>query len=263
MKDYVHLLTPDDLAFIGDYIAGSPFDIVAPEDYVKEPEFLLRIGDAGVFSRGNFSALIGKQKSRKTSLMKIFASAILGRNYGLIFNPKEPYKLLYFDTEQGLPHVHRIAKYLDQTEGDFAVYSLRKYSPDVRRRKIMAEIYSSAPDMIIIDGVRDLVFDINDQHEATVVVTDLMRWTLETNSHLLAVIHVNKSDMNARGHIGTELQNKCENVFSIKENIDTKWVSDVENEFSRNKPAPDFGIEINDKGDLELHKDGDGNIIDF
>lgn len=46
-----------------------------------------------------------------------------------------------------------------------------------------------------------------------------MGW--EQNIHIQTVLHLNKGDDNARGHIGTELNNKAESVLLIaKDNVD-------------------------------------------
>ena len=44
---------------------------------------------------------------------------------------------------------------------------------------------------------------------------DLMQWTGEKNIHIQTVLHLNKDDDDARGHIGTELNNKAESVLLI------------------------------------------------
>ena len=66
---------------------------------------------------------------------------------------------------------------------------------------------------VVIDGIRDLVYDINSPSEATCVISKLMQWTDEYQIHLHTILHQNKSDENARGHIGTEINNKAETVI--------------------------------------------------
>jgi hypothetical protein len=44
-------------------------------------------------------------------------------------------------------------------------------------------------------------------------VGDLMQWTGEKNIRIQTVLHLNKGDDNARGHIGTELNNKAESLL--------------------------------------------------
>ena len=65
------------------------------------------------------------------------------------------------------------------------------------------------------------------------------------------MLHQNKGDFNARGHIGTELINKAETTISVtpQKNED---VSKVEIEFCRNKAFEPFAFCVNDKGLPEI-----------
>ena len=69
--------------------------------------------------------------------------------------------------------------------------------------------------LVIIDGIRDLMYDINSPSESSELINLLMRWSSEYNLHIHTVLHLNKGDDNTRGHIGTELNNKAETVLQI------------------------------------------------
>lgn len=95
--------------------------------------------------------------------------------------------------------------------------ALRKHTPEERLAIVECAIYhTDRLGLVIIDGIRDLVYDINSPVEATTVISKLMQWTDERQLHLHTVLHQNKSDDNARGHIGTELNNKAETVIQIE-----------------------------------------------
>lgn len=59
--------------------------------------------------------------------------------------------------------------------------------------------------LLIIDGIRDLMYDINSPSESTDLINLLMRWSSGYDLHIHTVLHLNKGDDNTRGHIGTEL----------------------------------------------------------
>ncbi len=61
-------------------------------------------------------------------------------------------------------------------------------------------------------------------------------------------MHQNKSDFNARGHIGTELVNKAETVISISVDEKEKELSIVEAQQCRNKEFQPFAFEIDENG---------------
>lgn len=47
------------------------------------------------------------------------------------------------------------------------------------------------------------------------VIRELMKATEENNCAILCVIHTNKKDDEARGHLGTILQQKCSEVYEV------------------------------------------------
>ena len=74
------------------------------------------------------------------------------------------------------------------------------------------------PDICIIDGIKDLMTDINDAVQATLIMEKLMALAKELNCCIVCVLHQNKSeqDRNMRGSIGTELTNKAFEVFQCE-----------------------------------------------
>lgn len=80
------------------------------------------------------------------------------------------------------------------------------------------------------------------------IASKLLKWTEEKNIHIITVLHQNKSDNNARGHIGTELINKAETVLSVTKNEQDKDISIVEAQQCRNKEPEPFAFEINENG---------------
>ena len=66
--------------------------------------------------------------------------------------------------------------------------------------------------LVIIDGIRDLMLDINNPSESVHIINKLMQWSSRYDLHIHCVLHLNKGDDNVRGHIGTELSNKAELV---------------------------------------------------
>ena len=109
--------------------------------------------------------------------------------------------------------------------------------------------------LVIIDGIRDLMLDINSPREATLIVNYLMNWTEEFNLHLHTVIHQNKGDENARGHIGTEINNKSETVLRVEKDKNDDAISTVEAVYIRDISFPPFAFRINDEALPELIKD--------
>jgi len=205
---------------------------------------------------GNFSLVIGKAKSRKSFFINIAVSAatkqdlILGRYNSDL--PKNQQMVVYFDTEQGKYHVQLALKRIcRQTKIDkpknLQVYHLRALEPRKRLEVIEAVIYNNANiGFVVIDGIRDLVTSINDEEQATNVSSKLLKWTEEKDIHIVTVLHQNKSDNNARGHLGTELMNKSEIVLSVTKQKGNEDISIVQPEQCRNKEPETFAFQIID-----------------
>lgn len=207
---------------------------------------------------GNFSLIIGKAKAKKSFFVNIAVSCalskdeILNRFIGELSKDKN--QVIYFDTEQGKYHVQlavkRICKQLNVSNPkNLKTYHLRSLTPAERLQFIESEIYSNdSIGFVVIDGIKDLVTSINDEAEATMITSKLLKWTEERNIHILTVLHQNKGDTNARGHIGTELQNKAETVLSITKAESNPEVSTMKAEACRNREPETFSFEINEDG---------------
>ena len=237
---------------------------INPTDKIEKPKTaLVQVRDNNSFhlhkdsiigTLGNFSLIIGKAKSKKSFFINIAASAVLGKD--LILNqfrgtlPHEQSTVLYFDTEQGRYHVQlalkRICDQINVKEPEnLKVFGLRSLKPSDRLKLIDYAIYKT-PNLgfVIIDGVKDLINSINDEAEATLISSKLLKWTEERNIHIMTVLYQNKSDNNARGHIGTELINKAETVLSVTKNEQDEDISIVEAQQCRNIDPKPFAFEI-------------------
>ncbi len=76
----------------------------------------------------------------------------------------------------------------------------------------------------------------------------MLRWTEEKNIHIATVLHQNKADFNARGHIGTSLVNKAETVISVTRDDKNRDISYVKPEFCKDRDFQMLAFTINDDG---------------
>ncbi len=235
-------------------------------------------GEAILGTLGNFSLIIGKAKSRKSFFINIALATSLGKD--LLLNrfkgdlPIDKNEVVYFDTEQGKYHVQkavrRICKQIKESEPrNLHTYYLRSLKPSERLEFIETEIYSNDKiGFVVIDGIKDLVTSINDEEQATNIASKLLKWTEERNIHIVTVLHQNKSDTNARGHIGTELINKAETVLSVTKAETDNNISIVEPQQCRDIEPETFAFEINEFGipiiatDFEIRTETKKNKFD-
>jgi hypothetical protein len=208
------------------------------------------------FTLGNFSMVIGKAKSKKTFLLTGLAAAVVSNSWALDrikgTLPDNKRGVLYFDTEQSEYHLNRtIKRVLSQsvTLENFKAFGLRKFKPAERVKLIEFALYNTDNiGLVFIDGLRDLLSSINDEEQSTAITSDLLRWTAELNIHIVVVLHQNKGDMNARGHVGSEALNKGETTLSVTIDDFDKDISIVSCEFCRDLPFDNFAFRINEQG---------------
>lgn len=216
------------------------------------------VDDSRFGSFGNFSAIIGKAKSGKTYFMSfLMAAAITEEDYIedkiKVRLPSTKNRVILFDTEQSQYDVSWVASRINKlaqvtNPQNFEPYCLRPLEPKDRLLLIEKAIYEREDiGIVIIDGIRDLIHDINSAEEATMITSKLLKWTEERGIHIIVVLHQNKGDNNARGHLGSEIVNKAETVVSVEVEADSD-MRVVKSEYSRGKKFEPFAFAIDADG---------------
>lgn len=236
-------------------------------DTYDTPPEILWVNGSTIGTLGNFSASTGKAKSKKTFNISAIVAAALRNSEVLQYSaylPQEKRKILYVDTEQSFYHCHKVLKRImrlagcdiEQNSKDFLFIVLREHTPE-RRREIIGETLRRVKGigLVIIDGIRDLMYDINSPSESAEIINLLMRWSSEYNLHIHTVLHLNKGDDNTRGHIGTELNNKAETVLQVTKSTQNANISEVKAMHIRDRDFSPFAFRINDDALPELVRD--------
>ena len=225
---------------------------ITPEKQLERMEFLFRLFGRPCFPRRELVAITGKAKSGKT-----FVTSMLMAVGSLTPNPspkgegsicqlplkrmrEEPFKVMWYDTEQSdestqdilrnrimklAADKHRLARTSEkvrespcQSDAIFDVFNVRGVPWKERRDLLHEAVTRCKPDLVIVDGIRDLVNDINDGVLAQEVMEELMHLATQKNCCIVCVLHQNKGseDHNLRGWIGTELMNKAFEVYACE-----------------------------------------------
>jgi len=231
---------------------------IDPLAEISEPPTYCLINSRPSLTAGNFSLIYGKKKAGKTFLLGgVVASAInnslqIGAIKGCL--PENKNVVLYFDTEQSQYHANRTIKRICSLVGNLSpdnlfAYGLRPLSPKERLDVIEAVILMTPNvGLVAIDGIRDLLtMGINDEQEATKLTSSFLKWSYDLDIHIILLLHQNKNDLNARGHIGSEVVNKAETVISVTKE-DKSNAFKVVCEDSRDMPFDEFGFTISEDG---------------
>ena len=214
---------------------------ITPEKQLKPMEFLFHLFGKPCFPRRELVAITGKAKSGKTFVTSMLMACCQSRDV-LAFQRigEEPLRVLWYDTEQSdestqdilrnrvmklAADKHGLAQTSEevrespyQSDAIFDVFNVRGVAWKERRDLLCEAVMRCRPDLVIVDGIRDLVNDINDGVLAQEVIEELMHLTTQHDCCIVCVLHQNKSgeDHNLRGWIGTELMNKAFEVYSCE-----------------------------------------------
>jgi hypothetical protein len=207
---------------------------------------------------GNFSFVQSPPKTKKTFFISLLSSVYLSgtNNFGGdIRGHRVNQCLLHVDTEQGKWHSQRVFKRaIDMSNMDgsqcYYTYALRqigfKQRIDFIEYLLKHKIKNTG--LIIIDGIADLVGDVNNLEESNACVQKLMEWSTIYNCHIITVIHSNYGSSKPTGHLGSFLEKKCETQIELEANtVNKEWVT-VKCKRSRGYAFETFSFEINDLG---------------
>ena len=230
---------------------------ITPERELKPMEFLFRLFGKPCFPRRELVAITGKAKSGKTFVTSmLMACCIMQKVLALerhtdikghtALADYKPLRVLWYDTEQSdestqdilknrvlrmIGHTDRTDKMRDLwsaeesapsvqsvVEKTFDVFNVRAVEWKERRSLLKEAVERYGPDLVIVDGIRDLVNDINDGVLAQEVMEELLHLATQKNCCIVCVLHQNKGseDHNLRGWIGTELMNKAFEVYACE-----------------------------------------------
>lgn len=267
-----------------------PYLLDPREDY-PEPYCMLEYNGVPFSKVGGLAAISGQKKNGKSFVLTQLMAAILGCNSertqqflpGLKVPERtieylghEP-KVLYVDTEMEklssakvMRRVHWLCGWDMKYPNDrFSVLWLKNMpnGSDMRPHRQRYEMIKMAieciqPDVMFIDGLRDLLASINDEESGTEILDYLGGVAEERNMSIWCALHQNPQRKNdddeakMRGWIGTELGNKVsDTLISIKSKTANGVTFTVKQQDARDKDMDDWKFEITeDAGMLGVPK---------
>ena len=265
-----------------------PYLLDPREDY-PEPYHLLEYKGVPFSKIGGLGAMSGQKKNGKSFVITQLIAAIVGdgcervRQFlpGLAVPERtieylghKP-KALYIDTEMEklssakvLRRVHWLCGVdMNQPfpEDRFSVLWLKNMPKEENVKAYMKRwdlirmaIDAIQPDVVFIDGIRDLLSSINDEQQGTLILDELGSMAEERHMCIWNALHQNPArkndddDAKMRGWIGTELGNKVsDTLVSIKTKTANGVTFTVKQQDARDKDLDDWKYEITeDAGNL-------------
>lgn len=190
------------------------------KDYPPK-EYLLTRNGIGCFPRGDIQGMAGGMKQGKTTAALCIMAALLKGEYMGFKATKPDYKVLVVDTEQSTADVIAKQKMLlslvgweEKNNPRLQFYALRNAAKSERADILEKAVNDMQPDFVFLDGIVDICGDFMDSKDSQQVIQLVMR--LSNDRAIMCAIHTNKKDKDLmRGHLGTELANKCSECYFV------------------------------------------------
>jgi hypothetical protein len=205
-------------------------------------------------SYGDFSCIVGASKAKKSFLKSMLIAGFIGGDSNLYFNNIKGHRttdkfVIDIDTEQSEYHSQRVFKRVVELVGVnpnfYKPFSLRKLSANERLEFIdwlfNESMYKGNIGLVSIDGVADLVNDVNDLEASNKVAQKLLEWSANENCHIITVLHRNFGTKKPTGHLGSAVLKKAETVIFVEKEGDMTIVNP---EYTRNQPFEPFAFEV-------------------
>ena len=271
--------TPEELA----WQRIRPY-LLDPRENYPEPYYMLEYNGVPFSKIGGMGAMSGQKKNGKSFVFTELIAAIVGDGCERVsqylpglrvpertieYLGHKP-KALYIDTEMEklssakvMRRVHWLCDVdMNQPfpEDRFAVLWLKNMPRNEDKRPyiqrfdlIKTAIEIIQPDVVFIDGLRDLIASINDEEAGTTILDYFGSIAEERNLSIWLALHQNPSrnneveDAKMRGWIGTELGNKVsDTLVSIKSKTANGVTFTVKQQDARDKDLDDWKFEITD-----------------
>jgi hypothetical protein len=251
--------------------------IINTTDIVEYPPVAISMGETTITSLkgtktlpipigtyGNFSFVQAPPKTMKTFFISLLASVYLGGSNkfgGDLKGHRDNKCLIHFDTEQGKFHAQRVfRRVVDMNGGNdvgcYHTFGLRtvgfKHRVEFIEYYLKHKIEKDKVGLVVIDGIADLVSDVNDLEQSNNVVQKIMEWSQKFSCHIITVIHSNFGSDKPTGHLGSLLEKKTETQIQLETNtINKDWIT-VKCKRSRGYAFDTFSFKVNNVGLPEI-----------
>ena len=197
-------------------------------------ETLISINDVPLGTQGNLLGITGGEGTGKSNYVGSLIAGTIGKfekidtlGTSVLRNDNNKAVLLY-DTEQSEVQLYKNISgtlkrgKLNTMPEYFKAYCLTSMS---RRERMQAIVQSmdkfhyqfGGIQIVVIDGIADLVRCANDEAESVGVIDELYRLAGIYKTCIVCVLHFIPNGLKLRGHLGSELQRKAAAILAIEQ----------------------------------------------
>lgn len=165
----------------------------------------------------------------KSSICESILSNVLNKDCdGLgLYVDEEVERAVFFDCERDLSLIDesnegmlKRANIKEHNTKAIIVGLRESFSIAEKKQRIIQVVEHIKPQLIMIDGVADLVLDTNGIEHTNNAYLWLMEIIVKYDLAIIVTLHPNKGTTTARGHIGSEMLRRCEGVIEVSENLE-------------------------------------------
>jgi hypothetical protein len=203
----------------------------------RQAEVLISINDVPLGTQGNLLGITGGEGTGKSNYAGSLIAGTIRQSDSIdtlgttVLRNSDHKAVLLYDTEQSEVQLYKnISSILKRGGNDkmpayFKAYCLTSMSRKERMQAIVQSLDKfyyqfSGIQMVIIDGIANLVRCANDEAESVGVIDELYRLAGIYRTCIVCVLHFIPNGMKLRGHIGSELQRKAASILSIERDED-------------------------------------------
>ena len=213
--------------------------------------------DTIVMTKGSISVISAPSKSKKSFFKsQLCASYIGGQSTNFFPSIKSHRKteelIIDIDTEQSAYYAQRTFKRVEYIVGGpyskyfaFQVVELSVEERIIFIEKILKK-YREELALVFIDGIADLVNDVNNLEQSTQIANILLKWANQYNIHICTIIHNVYGARKPTGHLGSAIVKKAESVFSLIPDENNSNIIEVEHLYARGRPFDNFKFVLNE-----------------
>jgi hypothetical protein len=250
------MITVQEMIERGAGIGGDGYPLELPQDgevlrLLKEREFnphieppplrpIYTLVGIPISTPANLTSITSAIKTGKSAVVGAMAAAAMPHNQDADLlgfassNPKDM-ALLWFDSEQSPDDfwhgVYRSVKRAGLREPPpwLHAYCLtglgckRAWECVTEATKAGADLHGGIHS-ILIDGIADLVADVNDPEESNAFVATLHDRAITYVCPIVGVIHFNPGSEKSRGHLGSQVERKAETNLALEKHADETTV---------------------------------------
>jgi hypothetical protein len=197
-------------------------------------QIVVSVNDVPLGTQGNLLCITGGEGTGKSNYVaSIIAGAIRQQGtridtLGITVSENLHQKVvLFYDTEQSEVQLYKNINNLLRRSKRLTIpeylhaYCLTGMS---RKERLQAIVQSmdkyhyqyGGIQLVVIDGIADLIKGANDEAESIAVVEELYRLAGIYNTCIVTVLHFIPNGLKLRGHLGSELQRKAAAILSVE-----------------------------------------------